>query len=393
MLFSLEALNAKFGDSLLLHYGTQQSPKLIVIDGGPRGVYSPELAPRLKQLKDLRAGDDAPLPIRMVMVSHVDADHIQGILEMTEELLDCDEAGEPRPYKISTIWHNSFDDLVKSVKTAELRGVAQTLRTVATGGEVPAHLKKTIRRDAALVLASIDQGRVLRGNAVKLGIPLNQGFQELILAPESGGLTRPVSDNLSFNILGPRQDQLDALQNQWAKTIAARRKKGTLKPADLEAAAAAFVDKSVYNLSSIVVLAKAGGKSMLLTGDARGDYILEGLEAGKLKKPGKPLRIDLMKVPHHGSVRNVAKEFFEEIIADHYVISADGKHDNPDLDTMKMLLDVRGNLPYTIYLTNHVKRIDQFLAKKKPSKVKVVYATAVHGVTSFRVDLGETLNS
>lgn len=62
-------------------------------------------------------------------------------------------------------------------------------------------------------------------------------------------------------------------------------------------------------------------------------------------------------------------------------------------DSQKMLLDVRGNVPYTIYLTNHVKRIDQFLAKNKPPKVKVVYAKAVDGVTSLRVDLGETLNS
>jgi len=52
-----------------------------------------------------------------------------------------------------------------------------------------------------------------------------------------------------------------------------------------EEALAAYVDKSVPNLSSLVVLAKAGGKTMLLTGDARGDKILEGLElVGALKK-------------------------------------------------------------------------------------------------------------
>ena len=51
---------------------------------------------------------------------------------------------------------------------------------------------------------------------------------------------------------------------------------------------AAFVDKSVPNLSSIVVLAELGGKSMLLTGDARGDKILEGMElAGLLETGGK----------------------------------------------------------------------------------------------------------
>ena len=33
-IFTLEALQAKHGDALLLHYGDAASPRLIVIDGG-----------------------------------------------------------------------------------------------------------------------------------------------------------------------------------------------------------------------------------------------------------------------------------------------------------------------------------------------------------------------
>ena len=40
---------------------------------------------------------------------------------------------------------------------------------------------------------------------------------------------------------------------------------------------AAFSDSSVANLSSIVVLAECGGKTMMLTGDARGDDIISGV--------------------------------------------------------------------------------------------------------------------
>ncbi|HPM83944.1 MAG TPA: hypothetical protein PLF81_24730, partial [Candidatus Anammoximicrobium sp.] len=81
MPFALEALEAKKGDSLLLHYGRDSDPKLIVIDGGPSGVYARSLKPRLDQLKQQRSPDD-PLPIRMVMVSHIDDDHINGVLQM-----------------------------------------------------------------------------------------------------------------------------------------------------------------------------------------------------------------------------------------------------------------------------------------------------------------------
>ena len=83
-----------------------------------------------------------------------------------------------------------------------------------------------------------------------------------------------------------------------------------LSAADLQALAAEFVDESIHNLSSVVVLAEFDGKRMLLTGDARGDFILESLREAKLLKNGK-LAVDIFKVPHHGSVRNAAAELFE----------------------------------------------------------------------------------
>ena len=34
-LFTLEAIKAKHGDSLILHYGKEDDPRFILIDGGP----------------------------------------------------------------------------------------------------------------------------------------------------------------------------------------------------------------------------------------------------------------------------------------------------------------------------------------------------------------------
>ena len=68
--FTLEALQAAHGDALLLHYGTLDNPRLIVIDGGPAGVYKASLDPRLKAIHAARGG--AVLEIRMLMVSHID---------------------------------------------------------------------------------------------------------------------------------------------------------------------------------------------------------------------------------------------------------------------------------------------------------------------------------
>ncbi|HYO70712.1 MAG TPA: hypothetical protein VEU33_31995 [Archangium sp.] len=61
--------------------------------------------------------------------------------------------------------------------------------------------------------------------------------------------------------------------------------------------------------------------------------------------------MDVLKLQHHGSVRNVTPEFFERVVADHYVISANGKHDNPDVETLEMLAEARGDAKYTLHLT------------------------------------------
>ena len=117
-----------------------------------------------------------------------------------------------------------------------------------------------------------------------------------------------------------------------------------------------------------------------------GATTLEGLKAAKLLKNGK-LRIDILKCPHHGSVRNVAKEYFETIVADHYVISADGKFDNPDVDTLKLISAARKDDKFTLHLTNPTeafvkpaigKAVKKFLDADRAAgrKYKVVTRTA-----------------
>src|SRR5262249_13340950 len=93
--------------------------------------------------------------------------------------------------------------------------------------------------------------------------------------------------------------------------------------------------------------------------DARGDNILNGLTAAGLLNHA-PLTVDILKVPHHGSDRNIESDFFEHIIADVYVFSGDGKHGNPERDTLTWLTSARGkSAVYDIMLTYPVAVIDQ----------------------------------
>ena len=359
MVFSLEVRRARKGDCLLLHFGTAQKPGLVMIDGGPNAVYERHLRPRLLEIRKVRGlSAQQSLPVDLLMVSHVDDDHIQGILDFTRELRQA--VGAPF-VRVRRFWHNSFDAILgkdpKELKTAvtaqfgaaSLQGQLPDDATIeGAGDEDPEVAEATLK-----VLASIAQGFQLRLDAEALQMPLNPHVVDGTLIIASSDDVR-ITDDLSFVVAGPMKPELVALKKKHDEWLQELKDKGR-KPEDT---LAAFVDRSVPNLSSIVVLAKAGGKTMLLTGDARGDKILKGLEAVGLIAEGGTLHVDLLKVPHHGSANNVAPVFFKRIIADHYVFSGNGEHGNPERESIEMLFAARGTQPFEMHLTYPIDEID-----------------------------------
>ena len=112
--FTLEALPAQHGDSLLLHYGSDDAPGLVMIDGGPSGTWEKSLRPRLAALKDKR-GDDFRIDLRMV--SHIDDDHIVGVVNFTGAWVIATDDGQEWPYPVAQLWHNSFERISDSDPT------------------------------------------------------------------------------------------------------------------------------------------------------------------------------------------------------------------------------------------------------------------------------------
>jgi beta-lactamase superfamily II metal-dependent hydrolase len=94
---------------------------------------------------------------------------------------------------------------------------------------------------------------------------------------------------------------------------------------------------------------------MLLTGDARGDKILQGLNSAGLQANGK-IDVDILKVPHHGSDRNVSTDFFRWVVAKHYVFCGDGSNCNPHAATLAMVTEARGNTNYTMWFAHRLNQ-------------------------------------
>ena len=140
---------------------------------------------------------------------------------------------------------------------------------------------------------------------------------------------------------------------------------------------------------------------MLLTGDARGDKVLDGLELVGLLDPGGTMEVDVLKVPHHGSDNNLDDDFFERILAKHYVFSGNGEHGNPERASLEMLFNARGNEPFIVHLTYPIDEMDverkknweKEQAKEKTKKltkpntiVRPDWSPMEHGLVAFFAD-------
>jgi hypothetical protein len=351
MFFSLDVLRARRGECFIMHFGAAE-PRLIMIDGGPSNVYQPYLKPRLERLRQQRGLEEGqPLVVDALLVSHANDDHIKGILELTQELRAAKNEQRPLPVRVRSLWHNSFDEILATTPE-QLQRPAQ-FGAAALSGEIP--IDEDLSHDVAQVLASIPQGHQLRDDAQFLQWPVNREFGgELVMATEKPSVA-VLEGGLKLTVIGPLRDELVELQkkhDEWLR----KRAKGNGDGA--EETLAAYKDESVWNLSSIVLLAEVDGRRMLLTDDARSDKILKGLElVGSLRADGT-MHVDLLKVPHHGSASNLDHDLFERITADHYVFPGDGEHGNPEREELQMLWDARGDADYTIHLTYPIAEID-----------------------------------
>ncbi|MCP3920472.1 MAG: MBL fold metallo-hydrolase [bacterium] len=373
-LFTLEAVAAKEGDALLLHWGDPDDPYLAVIDGGPPGVYRRFLKPRLDEL---RASRGTPLPVDLMMLSHIDSDHIAGLIDLAKDIEKSERRGDDLPYDIFTLWQNTFDDIIGGPSPAN----SAALGALTSTAGLPADL-----HSAGAVVAGVRQGRILRDMSTRLGINVNEG-DPLV----EGGWTYAMDGDLDIHVIGPLRSQIDEFQEEWDAKL---RREGWAQNPD-PAAIASYTDKSAFNLASIVCVAEFEGKSMLLTGDARGDFVIEGLRASHLLT-GSRVHFDILKVPHHGSDRNVTTEFFRTVTADHYVISGDGKHHNPDIPTLWMIQEARRGKDFTVHCTYRSgkedleTRLDDFLGQL-PAAERRKYRFRGDAERSLAIDLGKQL--
>jgi len=332
-----EALNAGHGDCLLLRLpGPADAEELILVDGGPRlakcadGQSFRPTGELIRRLGMLASGVPPAIMLDAVVCTHIDDDHIAGI-EWLYQCLSGDQkltAGAPE-ISAPTLWFNSFSKLIKPVEAQAAALLATTPKAIA---------------------ASVRQGESLTSAAVKIGAAINPGAQGGLI---TAGYQPPGFHQAQVSVVAPNEAALRRLQKAWLDDL--EEKKAKLKPGTAAITAslpAAKLDQAIPNLSSIAMLVECGGKTILLTGDARGDHILAGLQEMNKLNNGK-LHVNLLKVPHHGAEGNNPPEFLEAVTADHYVFCANGKDQNPDPPVLELVAaQAKAGRKFTMHFTN-----------------------------------------
>jgi beta-lactamase superfamily II metal-dependent hydrolase len=309
---SLRVIQADYGDCLILDYRSDQRCYHFLIDGGPDGVYPNHLKPELQKVAQEGGRVD------LMVLTHVDEDHVVGLVDLMSDIAPKPGSKKKPFINVDQLWFNTFQ--VDPDNQNAYNTFCASATTQALNGKIS---------NSAY---SISQGDELEKSSVILGVPLNPNFPKSIVSLDTA--PRPVVwDGLNLWVIGPSAQNLERYKQDWLKWF----KKHTGNPFSTGAAREAQqIDRSISNLSSIMLLAEIPNRSILLTGDGTGADILAGLaQSGRIKKGGK-LHVNVLKVQHHGSQRNASPEFFEKITADSYVISA-GKHKNdgnPDLETL-----------------------------------------------------------
>ncbi|MGO7543282.1 MBL fold metallo-hydrolase [Rhizobium ruizarguesonis] len=352
------------GDCLLLE-GAENGR--ILCDGGMSSSMRKSVREELSKLRDQGGKLD------YIYVSHIDQDHISGVLQLLEDELEWrlfdhhKENGTPirapkvpRPPEMGGIWHNAFRDQV-----GENAGDVKNLLAAAAPALLATSVPELVDLGAEMqqIAVSIPEAiKVSRyASAELLNIPVNKlprSREEPKLLMYREGQKSFKVGSLRFTIIGPTAAELEALREGWNNFLRDVDNRKRLR--DLRAEIRRKVDAfgqdafnlrdwngiedfkgvTTPNIASLMFMVEEDGKRLLLTGDSQQDIILKGLELAGFLDDGY-CHVEVLKVQHHGSEHNVDEAFCKKVSADHYVFCGNGSSGNPELSVIQQIYNSR----------------------------------------------------
>lgn len=289
MIFDIHFLPAKYGDSIWIEYGTAGNTKIILIDGGTGGTK--------KHIRELIKTLPGEKNIELLVVTHIDKDHIEGILSLLKD--------DQLDFTVGSTWFNGWSHLPASEHE---------------------HL-------------GAKQGENLSKEILKHKLAWNKEFNEkAVVIPDDGVL--PIIDlsgGMKLTLLSPTRKNLAVLRDKWEEELSKLNlvpgfgeeeaidddieSLGIEEPDVEELVKEEFhEDEAAANGSSIAFLAEYGDKKVLFAGDSFPGVIMESLN----KIYAGEVQLDLVKLSHHASAHNTSPDLIKKLDCKRFVISTNG---------------------------------------------------------------------
>lgn len=314
-MLEITMLPARQGDAIWICWGNEEEQHRIIVDMGTGRTG--------KQIRDdIEALPEEQRKIDLLVVTHVDSDHIGGVLT-------CLAEAEPiAGFELKDIWFNGYQHLSGGT-------VSLSQPNNGSNGLEPLGPVQGERFSSWL--------RTQKWNKAFEGGPVQR-------VPGVEPQTVTLHDDLKLTILGPTPTRLENFIDTWKDKIKEALKKGRLtdvspgleplgpppnppvleEEQDLKILAESNnpSDDSKANGSSISLLLEYKGHKALLSGDAFSDDLVDGIKA---MSGSNPLMLDAFKLPHHASMKNIFKSLIESVDCKRWLISTDGtRYDHPD---------------------------------------------------------------
>lgn len=336
------------GDCILL----DMSDKQFLIDGGYVNTFNEYLFDELKRKSEEEKR------ISHLIVTHIDSDHISGIVRLLEKNTNSEIIA------IENIWHNSYRHIKYLSEKLSLKDFDGKTDLTAISGR--SYLKEVIEGRHEI---SAEEGSALSALILKGNYKWNSEFAGKAVSIDNLD-TVSVDDNTKIRILSPNNQKLSKLKRLWNKElykkgyniseddanyddafeflIAQEKEKKVLVKKDVSGGeidiaelsnAEIMEDTSVTNGSSISFVIEKDNKKLLFLADSHPSVILESLKR-HYSEEDFPIEFDIIKLSHHGSITNTSKELLEVIDSKNYIISSDGsKFGHPDIETIARIIN------------------------------------------------------
>ncbi|MEZ8780267.1 AVAST type 1 anti-phage system MBL fold metallo-hydrolase Avs1a [Vibrio splendidus] len=346
------------GDAFLLSSGRTN----VLIDGGYAKTFNTYIR---QDLEEIASKGEC---LNLVIVSHIDSDHIGGIIQF---LLLNGNLGKSNIISVDNIWHNSLRGLTSANKTELSPENLDILKAIKRRG----HPKESAQGTADFEEISARQGSTLASLIHAGSYYWNEGDGTKSICVECN--QHKYFPNGFVRVLTPSKDRLEGLLKTWKKDLRRygftgsvssdqiiddafelnfeHRDKTQVSGQKLVSAGRRKNLEEVYtpdnsptNGSSIATVIELDGARVLMLADAWAEDILK--ELLKMKSRGESMVFDAIKISHHGSIYNTSPELLTVIDAPMYFISSNGsKHNHPDIELLRAIVDREASFTRTLY--------------------------------------------